>query len=274
MNWERSKRVAVGIAVGGVLLLGVLLCLSSLSGELPAAYALPATLTPTPHPGPAFVKPGGTGLGCTQSDPCGSIQYAIDYSHPGYGDVIYVAGGVYTGTGGAVITITKNVTLYGGWDGSPTGPVVRDPDIYATVLDGEGVRRGVYITGTVAPFLEGLTISDGNAAGLGGYYSTDAGGGLYIYKASPVVSNCIIINNTATTGGGLFLQASNARLENSEVISNTASWGGGVRAISGSPVFRHSRFLSNTANYGGGIYVMWTNNALIDRTYAVERLAR
>jgi len=247
MNRERSKRVAVSIAIGGVLLLGVLLCLSSLSGAPPPAYALPAMAQPTPtvHPGPSFVKQGGTGLGYTQSDPCGSIQYAIEYAFPGYGDVIYVAGGVYTGTGEAVITITKNVTLYGGWDGSPYSPVVRDPDQYPTILDGEGQRRVILILKTTsvspAPTIDGFIIANGNASNVL-YYGSRCGGGIYSRYASPIITNNIITNNVAYTGtsgigsgGGICAEFSNrgAVIAYNQVISNVATWavngsGGGI----------------------------------------------
>ncbi len=56
-----------------------------------------------------------------------------------------MAGGVYTGTGDAVITVTKSITLYAGWDGADSGPVERDPAAYPTTLDGENARRVVYI---------------------------------------------------------------------------------------------------------------------------------
>ncbi|RMF29521.1 MAG: hypothetical protein D6759_13685, partial [Chloroflexi bacterium] len=90
-----------------------------------------------------FVTPGGTG-DCSQAAPC-DLQTALSQATDG--DTIYLAQGTYTGTGAAVITITKSITLYGGWNGSPTGPAVRDPALYPSILDGEGQRRVVYITG-------------------------------------------------------------------------------------------------------------------------------
>ncbi len=48
------------------------------------------------------------------------------------GDTIYVAGGRYTGTGAAVVTVTKSIILYGGSDGwwpyNPTSCNYAEPD--------------------------------------------------------------------------------------------------------------------------------------------------
>ena len=241
----------LAILAATVLSLGLLL-LTNL--WVPPASADPGTL---------FVKPDGTGTECSQANPC-ALQTAL--AQAADGDTIYLAGGTYTGTGAAVITITQSITLYGGWDGVGSGPVVRDPDVYTTTIDGENLRRVVYISGTVSPVLDGLVIANGNAAGLGGYIGSDAGGGIYVKEAEALINNCTIISNTSPggTGGGLFIWGSDARVENSLVMSNTARWGGGARAISRSPVFRYNRFVSNTADFGGGLYLMWTTGALVE----------
>ncbi|MCD6290096.1 MAG: right-handed parallel beta-helix repeat-containing protein [Anaerolineae bacterium] len=246
-----SRRLIFGLMLGGVLLLGLSLLLK---GSTPAAQA---------SPGIWFVQPGGAGTGCSRANPC-ALQTAL--AQADNGDTIYLAQGTYTGAGGAVITITKSITLYGGWDGSPTGPVMRDPEAYPTMLDGEGARRGVYISGAVSPVLDGLIITDGSAAGLGGYGSTDAGGGVYVSEADVFLNNCVVFNNTAGAngaGGGIFLTGSDARVENSSVVSNTARWGGGIRVVSGAPVLRFSEVISNTAHFGGGVYLMWTRSGAL-----------
>ncbi len=35
-----------------------------------------------------------------------------------------------------MLTISKGVTLIGGWDGAPTGAVVVNPEAYPTIIDG------------------------------------------------------------------------------------------------------------------------------------------
>ena len=247
---RKTELLSAALTMTTVALVGLLFLLGW--------FASPASA----GPGVLFVKPGGTGAECSQANPC-DLQIALAQANDG--DAVYLAQGVYTGSSAAVITVTKSITLYGGWDGTTATPVVRDPQAYQTVLDGEGVRRGIYISGTLSPVLDGLIVSDGNATGLGGYKSVattyDAGGGIYVYKASVVINNCVIINNAAGangTGGGVFLWSSNARVENSLIISNTAAWGGGMRAISAAPLIRDNRFLSNTASFGGGLFLMWS----------------
>lgn len=180
-----------------------------------------------------------------------------------------MAGGTYTGTGAAVITITRSITLYGGWDGVSTGPVVRNPISYPTTLDGENSRRVVYITGTVAPILEGLTLQRGNASGLGGdpvISGGDFGGAVYANNASLVITNCCILSSTAGFGGGLALYYGTPTVGNSVVLSNTANQtvglslrgvGGGGLYLDGSrAVIRNNTIQGNNGRYlGGGLYI-------------------
>jgi hypothetical protein len=214
MNPSKYKHIVFSMVTSGLLLVGLFLFLNGTSQIARA------------DPGDLFVTPTGSGTACTQAQPC-ILQTAL--AQVADGNTIYVAEGTYTGIGGAVVTFAKSITLYGGWDGSPTGFVVRDPDAYPTVLDGEGAGRVVYISGPVAPVLDGLVIRHGNATGLGGYSSYDAGGGVYIYEANALINHCTIINNNAGPassagkglGGGIAVIASNAQLENNLIISNT-----------------------------------------------------
>ena len=96
---------------------------------------------------------------------------------------MYVARGTYTGTGGAVITITKSITLYGGWAGTTATPPVRDPSLYPTRLDGQDARRVVYVGEGITPTIDGFIIARGNASnGI----NPGCGGGIYASDASPV----------------------------------------------------------------------------------------
>ena len=92
---SRTRQFCAALAVG----MGLVLVL--LAG-LQRAQAASATL---------FVKPGGSGTACTQLTSC-ALQTALDQAADG--DTVYVATGIYTGAGGAVITVTKSITLYGG----------------------------------------------------------------------------------------------------------------------------------------------------------------
>jgi hypothetical protein len=266
----KSKRLLLALAFGLGLAPALLTALSR-SPEVARAWP------PGRTAGPAFVKAGepmsGTSGYCAQSDPCGSIQYAINESEPGNGDTIYVAGGAYTSTGTAVITVTKSVAVYGGWDGVSTGPLVRNPISYPAILDAENGRRVAYITGTVAPLLEGLTLQRGNAAGLGGdpvIVGGDFGGAVYANNASPVITNCRIVSSTAGFGGGLALYYGAPTVGNSVVLTNTASQtvsavlrgvGGGLFLYYSSATITANVVMSNVASGwfgydgGGGLYI-------------------
>jgi len=231
-------------------------------------------------PGVLFVKPDGSGTDCSQASPC-SLQTALAQSSDGA--TIYVAGGTYTGTGAAVITVTRSITLYGGWDGAASGPVVRDPDAHPTTLDGEGARRVVHISGDITPTLNGFIIARGNGTGLvadcyGPAGNPDGcGGGIFVYQAHPLIVNNVITNNvaaittagypTSTTGygGGMYLRdADRAVISGNVIISNVAStvndgMGGGICLLgTGSGlIVQANQVLSNVAaqstGWGGGI---------------------
>ncbi len=235
-HWRLSRIfVPIFAAVCGILFL-----LGGLSGLALAA------------PGDLFVTVGGSGSDCSQSAPCGlqeALSQAID------GDAVYLAQGTYTGAGPSVITVTNSITLYGGWDGTMTVPPVRDPKINPTTLDGEGLRRVVFITGTITPTLEGLRLTNGS--------NSSRGGGIVVYGAHPVISGCWIFGNTGKDGGGVSLNGSaNAMLVGNEIYSNTADqYGGGVASdTSLSITLMGNKFYSNTAHEDGGAISLWSGD--------------
>ncbi len=231
-----------------------------------------------------FVTPGGIGVLCSQAEPC-SLKTALSLALDGVS--IYVAGGTYTGAGTEVISVTKSIMLYGGWNGAG-GPVVRDPDVYKSILDGQGLRRVVYVSGDITPTLDGFTIANGNATGLtvgcDEYKPDGCGGGVYVQTGHPILSNNIITNNvaalstagypTGTTGygGGIYLrQAARANIYNNLIFGNV---GGKANCGSGGGMYlsrsagsdmtgarvASNRVYSNTATttnlgcaWGGGI---------------------
>ena len=263
MDRDKYKPITFGLAASGLLLVGLLLLLNGVSQVALAA------------PGLLFVEPGGSGTECSQAKPC-ALQTALAQATDG--DIVYFAQGAYTGTGPSVITITQSIVLYGGWDGSPSGPVVRDPQAYPTVLSGEGERRVVYITGNVTPTLDGLIITRGNASNtpdLTGY-----GGGICSFRATPIIVNCTITGNVAYTGTAIFgagggihvrIPSGTIVITDSRIVSNTASLrydgsGGGIYILSApgtqvinNVVMSNTAAFSATSGYGGGIAVSGTS---------------
>ena len=234
--------------------------------------------------GMLYAAPGGSGSSCTQAAPC-SLQTARDRAQDG--DSIYLAGGVYDqpapGLPDALLVLTRTIQVLGGWDGAPAGPVVRDPAAYPSVLDGLSQRRVISITGQIAPLLDGLTITGGNASGLGGVLFTgaDGGGGIYSVDAAPVIQNNLILSNTASLqsgvrvlGGGLYIETS---LQPALILSNTVASNlaggssdaiqgeGGGMFLMGPAEVRANTFEKNAAcecltAKGGGIELGWTHD--------------
>ncbi len=258
------KSIIISLTMGVLLLAILFLPLRGLS------------LTARAAPGVLFVKTHGIGATCTQAEPC-NLQMAL--SQANNGDTIYLAQGTYTGTGPAVLALNKSIILYGGWNGAPAGPIARDPEAFPTVLDGEGQRRVVFISGDISPTLDGLVITRGNASN-----STDFpgyGGGICSFRASPIIAHCTITGNVAYmgtvhagSGGGIHLRAANGTvvITASRIISNVASLqfngsGGGISLLDipeaqiiNNVVISNTAALSATRGYGGGIAVLTTSD--------------
>ena len=258
MNLAKHTHCIFNMLSERLLLVGLFLLLN---GVLQTAYAAPVDL---------FVSITGSGVACSQATPC-ALQTALTNSLDG--DTVYIAEGSYTGTGDAVVALNKSITLYGGWDGTTTAPPVRNPKAHPTTIDGENARRGIYISGDITPVLEGLRITGGNAAGLGGYEyppgsTYDAGGGVYVSMANVTLNNNIISDNTAPYGAGVFLNNSPGTLDHSTISGNTATvGGGGVFAYKGAPTLSNNAITSNNSSkIGGGVYLFSTTPSLLNNT--------
>ena len=216
------------------------------------------------NPGDLFVVPITRWSECTMERPC-SLQTALSKAVDG--DTIYLAKGTYTGSGGAVVTLTKNVNLHGGWNGSVSEIPVRDPDTYPSTMDGEGQRRVVYIDGSISPTLDGLIITGGNASDAPAH--PRRGGGIYGSDAAPIISNNVISDNVACInctddgagGGGIRLSDAFATvlISGNVIVSNTANtgkkgWGGGLGTDNSDITLIGNVILSNTASTGGSGY--------------------
>ncbi len=173
------------------------------------------------------------------------IQSAVDVAYPG--SLIMVSNGVYV-SGGRVargsltnrVAITKTITVQ-----SVSGPG-------ATIIQGLGPHgdaaiRCVYL-GTNA-VLSGFTLTNGATRGYSGDHALEqAGGGAWL-EPSGVLTNCVIIGNSANDDGG---GVSGGTLNNCALIGNSAGYnyssGGG--AINST--MNNCTLTRNSAFSGGG----------------------
>lgn len=234
-----------------------------------------------------YVDDTGSGTACTQAAPC---LLATALAKPDTYFNVFFAAGTYTGSGNEVILLTKNISLYGGWDGTTTYPAVRDPDLYQSVIDGQDARRGITILGggvdELSPMISGLWITNGNASGLtancDGNIGTPSGcgGGIFINDASPYIQGNHIYANTASKGGatlhsgyggGIYARdCSGTRITGNQITDNLADStrqgaGGGVSLRLGTATTEidHNTIANNSAGvypehgFGAGILLSY-----------------
>lgn len=238
-----------------------------ITGGVAGAGLLLSALTPVAQAAGTnrFVKTNGSGLACSQAAPC-KLTDALTQSVSS--DNIYVAAGTYTGTGNAVISLTASVALYGGWNGASSGGIVRNPNTYVSILNGQDQRRVIYINASLTPTIDGFTITRGNAVGKSyGGWSGGVGAGIFGQSANPIISNNIITHNTILTSGtpagaGIYLSNASAasRIEGNTIISNTAGsscfgYGGGILLDSSNTVVQTNTLTLNCASVGSALNV-------------------
>ncbi|MBI3241624.1 MAG: M4 family metallopeptidase [Chloroflexi bacterium] len=196
----------------------------------------------------------------TPVTPCASINGVLGKSNFVADDFVLVASGTYKNSGTEVALLNKNVRLFGGWSTSFTE---RNG---ATIIDGEGMRRGVRVYSGVTTRIEQFIIRNGS--------SIYTGGGIY-NEGNLTVSNSVISNNSSKDGGGVSGAGGSIILRNSTISSNTASsMGGGIFNQSNSrTVLINSTLANNAASWGGGIYLygpLKLQNSILAKNTALQ----
>ncbi len=208
------------------------------------------------------VAPGGS---CGGASPCYStVQAAVDAADDP-NDVIKVAAGTFTDVhsyGGLtqMAYVDKTVTIRGGY--TLTNWARPYPITQSTILDAREQGRVLYVSGDIAPTIEGLHFTGGSAYGYPGPGSKYRGGGVCIVTATATIRNCQVLSNVAWSGGGVLLWFSDAILDGNTIFSNTADgYGGGVCLLHSDATLTGNTISLNTVsgdasnNGGGGLYL-------------------
>jgi hypothetical protein len=209
---------------------------------------------------------GNDSNACSLSQPCATVQHAVDVA-PSGGHIL-VATGDYSGVntqGGMVqvVYIAKSVSVQGGYS-ADFG--TWDPVAYPTTLDAEGAGRVVSLVGPgITATLDSLVITGGDATGLtlgcppAGGTSDGCGGGVFVNQVEALIASNVISGNLAAVSAG----------------SNSAS-GGGICVVYGHRTVITDNLIANNfasqgvRGQGGGIHLYYpydvqvVSNRLID----------
>lgn len=216
-----------------------------------------------------YVKPGGSDANdcATPTSACATINGVFTKTQFQGGDPIKVATGTFIGIGNEVVLLSKNAEISGGWDGA----FVNENGI--TILDGQGVRRGITVNGGVTASLGRFTIQNGFAN------QDDSGGGL-LNKGTLAVYDSTIKASRSKGGGGGIVNTGTLTLRRVLVEGNVAEdsagyivSGGGI-STGGKMTLSDSLVVNNTASFGGGISavgILILNNSTVADNIALQK---
>jgi predicted outer membrane repeat protein len=199
------------------------------------------------------------------------------------GDTVELADGVYTGYGNRDLVFAGTALTIRSASGDPLSCIIDcqgsdthqhrgfkfDPGVgRESVLEGVTIRNGCMIGQPMPPHgdNEGAairckyaspTISDCRFESntTDSYFAGGTGGAVFcIEESSPLVENCIFIDNTSGLGGGMRCLRSDAVITGCAFVNNHAnSEGGGLSCWSCEPVLIDNVFINNTSADGGGL---------------------
>jgi hypothetical protein len=219
-----------------------------------------------------YVTPTGltSGTCSTWGTACG-LQYALNTVAVS-GDELWVKQGTYK-PGAArsdTFTLKTGVSIYGGFTGTETLLVQRNPATHVTVLSGAigastSSDNSYHVVTSAASDstarLDGFTVTAGNANGS---WPDSPGGGMINWSSSPTLTNVIFDGNAAAGyGGGMYNNDSNPTLTNVTFSSNNADFGGGMNNGTSSPTLTNVTFTGNTAVTGAGGMSNDTSNPML-----------
>jgi hypothetical protein len=187
------------------------------------------------------------GSGSNWASAYNDLKTAIDAASSG--DELWVAAGTYQPASGQSFAMKEGVKIYGGFAGAENSLSQRNWKTNVTILKGNGqsVFRNEANNLTNAAVLDGFTITEGRVqaggGGLGQNGGDAHGGGMYNREVSPVIRNCVFVDNSVRGGGGGVGGAGGN------------SFGGGMFNDNSSPLVVNCVFTNNHGHGGNG----WLN---------------
>ena len=188
-----------------------------------------------------------------------TIQKATDMAVAG--DIIIVRDGVYRSNANVIFAFQeKNITIK-----SENGPK-------GCILDGENTCPGgislMDLPGSRETIISGFTLINFKD------------GGISCYRASPVIENCVIMNNSSRNlaGAGISLYRSSPLIRNCTISNNSTisgSGGGGIHCFGGSPTITNCIISGNSSDKdeGGGISIL-VSQPTISNCYISDNTAK
>ncbi len=149
-----------------------------------------------------------------------------------------------------------HIHVYGGFSGNEMDRAQRNWEEHKTIIDGEKKRRCVL--GADSSTLDGFTIQRGHTNYDGEKYRIVqplfCGGAILNVSASPLLQNCVFIDNVALEGGGGMANFNAApQIKDCLFSGNTSNKnGGGIYSLNSSPVLSNCTFDKNLSKDSGG----------------------
>lgn len=180
-------------------------------------------------------------------------------------DQVWLAnGGSITGTGQQLITLQRDTSLLGGFQGGETAPSERPLPLVHSVLNAQDNARCFTLRAGGTYRIEGVKCLDGRDV------DGEGGGGLFAVDASLELAHSVFESCRApfNNGGAVFVDgAGHVTVENVQFLQNTSSYrGGALYATSRDQsdakrlTIVDSSFTDNTASGDGGAVVLASKN--------------
>ena len=168
-----------------------------------------------------------------------SIKEAVNAAVEG--DTVLIADGTYSGSGNRNVLLTeKNLVIE-----SESGSAHCIIDCESS---GRAFKLSVGVSGVTV--IRNLTIQNGFMNG------SKNGGAIWCELSTPIIENCVFVDNTAGHGGGIGCSDASPGIVNCYFSSNSGNYGGAISGNASNPIIVGSRFIDNTAVLnGGGVYL-------------------